>query len=189
FGMLVGLALEVLALRNVCDHAKQAHGVALQLGFKSPVNFDPPLRAALLLNAASELEVSARLQGFLKGGLESMDVVGVQVVLDEPLPGHGPVITRMTEDFVHTVILPDRTIGRHIPLEDTEGGGAHGEPKTGLAFTQSNFRALALGNVACNAEQAIRFDRGMRTQPTVRPIGHADAELMMVEFIVLDEPS
>ena len=73
-------------------------------------------------------------------------------MLDELLLAECSVFTRVSEDLIHPVVLPDRAIGFDVPFKDAKGCSARCDPQSRLAFAKPDLRTLALGDIEVHAK-------------------------------------
>ena len=182
---LLRLLLQRLALGDIRNDADEPRRLAGIGKLERSVDLQPTPRTALPANSANGVEAAARPHGILQRLLECVGVVRMQIALHELLLAQGPVLVRMPEDLVHALVFPNRAIRLDVPFEDAKRGSARRDPQARFAFPQRYFRAFARGDVEIHAENAVRSNGCMTAEPTLGPIWHAKAKLVLIGFVML----
>src|SRR4026207_2337133 len=124
---LLRLLLQRLALGDVRNDADEPRRLAGIGKLERSVDLQPTPRTAFAANSANGVEAAARPHGILQRLLECVGVVRMQIALHELLLAQGPVLVRMSEDLVHTLVLPNRAIRLDLPFEDAKRSSARGD--------------------------------------------------------------
>src|SRR5262245_32157772 len=99
---------------------------------------------------------------------DCLGVVRMDVILQELLSRQSSVLLpNVPENLERSVIGPNHTICLDIPVEDTKSGRVCSDARPYLTLSKCHLGSLALGNIEIHAENAVRPDRRVSTEPAL----------------------